>query len=66
MKPLCNIIDDCTDKQAKQDLIKIREQLHTIYDKLEAAEAFMSMCADADVYENYYSVVNSLYEILYG
>ena len=66
MKALYDIIHDCTEAGTKQDLTEIRDRLHSVYDKVEAAEDFMSMCGNADAYEGYYSVVNGLYEILYG
>ena len=66
MKALYEIINDCADQKKKESLMEIRDQLRTIYDKVEAAEDFMSMCANADVYEGYYYVLNQLYEILYG
>lgn len=65
MKALYSIIDDCTDQAERENLMKIRDKLCAIYEKAEAAEDFMSMCGNADVYEDYYSVLNGLYEILY-
>ena len=66
MKALYDIIDNCTNHQEKANLMDSRDRLHAIYDKVESAEDFMSMCGNADVYEDYYSVMNGLYEILYG
>ena len=50
----------------KSELQALKENLEQIYSKVENAEDYMSMCADADIYENYLSASNWLYEILYG
>ena len=50
----------------KSELQALKENLEQIYSKVENAEDYMSMCADADIYENYLSASNRLYELLYG
>ena len=66
MKTLDDIIRSCTDSATKNELQALKENLEQIYSKVENAEDYMSMCADADIYENYLSASNWLYEILYG
>ena len=66
MKTLDDIIRSCTDSATKNELQALKENLEQIYSKAENAEDYMSMCADADIYENYLSASNWLYEILYG
>ena len=66
MKTLDDIIRSCTDPTTKNELQALKENLEQIYSKVENAEAYMSMSADADIYENYLSASNRLYELLYG
>lgn len=66
MKTLDNIICNCTEPTTKSELQALKENLEQIYSKVENAEDCMSMCADADIYENYLSASNRLYELLYG
>ena len=66
MKTLDDIIRSCTDPATKSELQALKENLEQIYSKVENAEDYMSMCADADIYENYRSASNRLYELLYG
>lgn len=66
MKTLDDIIRSCTDPATKNELQALKENLEQIYSKVENAEDYMSMCADADIYENYLSSSNRLYELLYG
>jgi len=54
------------DPATKSELQALKENLEQIYSKVENAEDYMSMCADADIYENYLSASNQLYELLYG
>lgn len=66
MKTMDDIIQRCTDPAMKSELQALKENLEQIYSKVENAEDYMSMCADTDVYENYLSASNRLYELLYG
>jgi hypothetical protein len=66
MKTLDDIIRSCTDPATKNELQALKENLEQIYSKVENAEDYMSMCTDADIYENYLSASNRLYELLYG
>lgn len=66
MKTVDGIIQRCTDQATKSELQTLKENLEQIYSKVENAEDYMSMCADADIYENYLSASNRLYELLYG
>jgi hypothetical protein len=66
MKTLDDIIQSCTDPATKNELQALKENLEQIYSKVENAEDYMSMCADADIYENYLGASNRLYELLYG
>ena len=66
MKTLDDIIRSCTDPATKNELQALKENLEQIYSKVENAEDYMSRCADADIYENYLSASNRLYELLYG
>jgi hypothetical protein len=66
MKTLDDIIRSCTDPATKNELQALKENLEQIYSKVENAEDYMSECADADIYENYLSASNRLYELLYG
>lgn len=66
MKRVDGIIQRCTDPATKSELQALKENLEQIYSKVENAEDYMSMCADADIYENYLSASNQLYELLYG
>lgn len=66
MKTLDDIIRSCTDPATKNELQALKENLEQIYSKVENAEDYMSMCADADIYENYLRASNRLYELLYG
>lgn len=66
MKTLDDIIQSCTDPATKGELQALKENLEQIYSKVENAEDCMSMCADTDIYENYLSASNRLYELLYG
>lgn len=66
MKTLDDIIQSCTDMATKGELQALRERLEEIYSNVESADDYMSMCTDADVYENYLSASNRLYELLYG
>lgn len=66
MKTVDGIIQRCTDPATKSELQALKENLEQIYSKVENAEDYMSTCADADIYENYLSASNRLYELLYG
>lgn len=66
MKTLDDIIQSCTDIVTKGELQALKERLEEIYSNVESVDDCMSMCADADVYENYLSASNRLYELLYG
>lgn len=66
MKRVDDIIQRRTDPATKSELQALKENLEQIYSKVENAEDYMSMCADADIYENYLSASNQLYELLYG
>lgn len=66
MERVDDIIQRCTDPATKSELQALKENLEQIYSKVENAEDYMSMCADADIYENYLSASNQLYELLYG
>lgn len=66
MKTLNDIIRSCTDPATKNELQALKENLKQIYSNVESAYDCMSMCADADIYENYLSASNRLYELLYG
>lgn len=66
MKRVDDIIQRCTDSATKSELQALKENLEQVYSKVENAEDYMSMCADADIYENYLSASNQLYELLYG
>lgn len=66
MKTLDDIIQSCADMATKGELQALKERLEEIYSNVESADDYMSMCADADVYENYLSASNRLYELLYG
>ena len=66
MKRVDDIIQRCTDPTTKSELQALKENLEQVYSKVENAEDYMSMCADADIYENYLSASNQLYELLYG
>lgn len=66
MKTVDGIIQRCTDPATKSELQALKENLEQIYSKVESAEDYMSMCADADIYENYLNASNRLYELLYG
>lgn len=66
MKALDDIIQSCTDMETKGELQALKERLEEIYSNVESADDCMSMCADADIYENYLSASNRLYELLYG
>lgn len=66
MKTVDGIIQRCTGPATKSELQTLKENLEQIYSKVENAEDYMSMCADADIYENYLSASNRLYELLYG
>lgn len=66
MKTLDDIIQSCTDPATESELQALKENLEQIYSKVENAEDCMSMFADADIYENYLSASNRLYELLYG
>ncbi len=66
MKTLDDIICNCTDPATKSELQELKENLKQIYSKVENAEDCMSMFSDADIYENYLSASNRLYELLYG
>lgn len=65
MKRVDDIIQRCTDPVTKSELQALKENLEQIYSKVENAEDYMSMCADADIYENYLSASDQLYELLY-
>ena len=66
MKTLDDIIQSCTDQATKSELQALKERLGQIYSKVENAEDCMSMCADADMYENSLCASNRLYVLLYG
>ena len=66
MKTLNDIIRSCTDMTTKGELQALKERLEEIYYNVESADDCISMCADADIYENYLSASNRLYELLYG
>ena len=66
MKRVGDFIQRCTDPATKSELQALKENLEQIYSKVENAEDYMSMCADADIYVNYLSASNQLYELLYG
>lgn len=75
MKRVDDIIQRCTDPATKSELQALKENLgidllkvffEQIYSKVENAEDYISMCADADIYENYLSASNQLYELLYS
>lgn len=66
MKTLDDIIQSCTDMATKGELQALKERLEEIYSNVESADDCMSMCADADIYENYLFASNRLYELLYG
>lgn len=66
MKTLNDIIQSCTDMATKGELQALKERLKKIYSNVESADDCMSMCADADIYENYLFACNRLYELLYG
>ena len=66
MKTLNDIIRSCTDMATKGELQALKERLEEIYYNVESADDCISMCADADIYENYLSASNRLYELLYG
>lgn len=66
MKTLDDIIQSCTDPATKGELQALKERLEEIYYNVESADDCISMCADADIYENYLSASNRLYELLYG
>lgn len=66
MKTVDGIVQRCTDPATKSELQALKENLEQICSKVENAEDYMSMCADADIYENYLSASNRLYELLYG
>ena len=55
-----------TQSECKEKLQALKERLEEIYSNVESADDCMSMCADADIYENYLSASNRLYELLYG